>query len=80
MKSAKSVWNLTLSITTDDLQGPPSTTVISQEGNWQDGSHMRPVNECVAITMSAVMDMLLKSGQLVRQSDKKGSEEAFAGD
>lgn len=69
-------WKVTVEFTSDDGIGPPDTTTISQTGYWVDS--LRPVNECVAITMSQVVQMLLGSGQLVRASEFRESAEAFA--
>lgn len=76
---SKANWILTLEFTCDDGEGEPTTTVISQDGDWYSGQPQRAVNESVAITMSAVMAMLLECGSIVGESTMEESVEAFGG-
>lgn len=68
-------WKLRLEMTTDDDSGP-ETTVIETTGS-HDGNGSRPVNECVAINMAYICQMLLASGRIVSPSDMAETVAAF---
>lgn len=71
-------WKLTIEFTSDDGEGPPDTTVISQTGDWQSDQGQVPVNESVAITMSYMLKMLMESGHMVGPSTFRESADAFS--
>lgn len=72
-------WKLTLEVETDQGIDGKESTKIEVTGTSGDEGGTRAVNECIAISMAGVCEMLIASGRVVGPSTIKESAEAFAG-
>jgi|VirMetMinimDraft_7_1064189.scaffolds.fasta_scaffold97385_2 hypothetical protein len=72
---AEQSWTIRLEFVLDEGEGEKRRTILETTGeHW---NTKRAVNECIAIDMSSIMQMLLKSGNLILPTDLKSTVEAF---
>lgn len=71
-------WKLRLEVESEDADSDPNTLVIETSGT-HNSEHPRPVNECIAIDMSFVCEMLCASGKIVSPSGIVATRRAFCG-
>lgn len=72
-------WTLAIEVETDQGVDGKHTTKLEVTGANSGDGGTRAVNECIAIDMATLCEMLLASGRLVCQSTMEESADAFSG-
>ena len=67
-------WKIRLEFVSEADEGENRRTILETTGEHRITEP--PVNECIAIDMASIMQMLLKSGNLIRSTDLKSTVQA----